>query len=217
MFTPLRSINLTELFEQPIMLDANILMVGIENRVSDPNCCFENIKTLFLIPIINSFQNIIIHEEVYRELDDDCKQFLTTCNNITIVCENGLYGKDPQYTSIFNNISEHDRVQYIRMNSKDKGEVFSLAYAAFHKINYFSSKEIMVDEIVREINDLKGIHIITFDIIVLIAFVYYNSQKIKNHNRALKSSYKKYCEDVIKRHSLPSTLGEYIQANEAFI
>lgn len=217
LYTPLNGITLEKLCNQPIMLDANILMVGIENRPSDPNCSFENIKTLFLIPIVNSIKSIIIHVEVYNELDEECKRFVDTCSNITIINENGLYGKDPRYTTIFNNISNYERVKYVRGNSKNKGEVYSLAYAAFNKINYFSSKEIMVDEIVDEIDDLKEIHIITFDIIMLMAFVYYNSQQVRDYNKALKSLYKKYCEDVIKRHKLPSTLSEYVQANEQYL
>ena len=51
------------------MFDANILMVGIENRSSDLNCSFENMKELYMIPVFESFQNIIIHEMVYNELD----------------------------------------------------------------------------------------------------------------------------------------------------
>lgn len=31
------------------MLDANILMVGIEKRLTDANCSFENMKTLYIL------------------------------------------------------------------------------------------------------------------------------------------------------------------------
>lgn len=69
MQTPLSRISLLELIKKPIMFDANILMVGIENRSSDLNCSFENMKELYMIPVFESFQNIIIHEMVYNELD----------------------------------------------------------------------------------------------------------------------------------------------------
>jgi len=206
MQTPLKKISLKELCKQPIMLDANILMVGIEDRNSDPNCSFENMKTLYMIPLIESFDNIIIHDMVFNELDSECKGFIKSFDNITLVSEGNLYGVDPQYTTIFNNIAGHDRMRYNRTSSKDKGEVYSLAYAAFNNINFFSSKEIKIEEIAREVKDLNDVRIITFDIIILLAFIYYVSRNEMSYNRALKSIYKRYCEDVIKRHKLPSTL-----------
>lgn len=210
-------ISLTELCKQPVMFDANILMVGIEDRSSNLNCSFKNMKELYMIPLVKSFENIIIHETVYNELDEECRKFIETCKNVTIVTEDGLYAVDPQYTTIFNNIADHDRVQYTRGSSKDKGEVYSLAYAVFHKINCFSSKEIMVDDIARDLKDLQNIQIITFDVIVLLAFIFYGSLNDTSHNQALKSIYKRYCEDVIKRHKLPSTLKDYVIACEDYI
>lgn len=58
------------------MFDANIFMVGIENRSSDSNCSFKNMYTVYLKPLFESFQQIIIHEMVYNELDDDTKRLV---------------------------------------------------------------------------------------------------------------------------------------------
>ena len=152
MNSPLERTPLKSLLKQPIMFDANIFMVGIKNRTSDPNCSFENMKKLYMIPVMESFQDIIIHEMVYWELDDEARTLIDSYvgKNVSIVSEGNLYGMDPQYTMIFNEISAHDRVMYNRGNSKDRGEVYSLAYAAYNKINFFSSKEIMVDQIASE-------------------------------------------------------------------
>ena len=136
---------------------------------------------------------------------------------VTIVGEGDLYGKDPKYTVIFNNIARHELVNYQRGRSKDRGEVYSLAYAAYHNINYFCSKEIMVDNVARELEDLKNIDIITFDIIILQAFIYYAQQNDKSNSKGLKAIYKKYCADVIKRHRLPTTLSEYIKASQEYM
>jgi len=219
MISPLQRISLKQLLKQPIMFDANIFMVGIENRISDPNCSFNNMKTLYMIPLLESFQQIIMHEMVYKELDDDSRALVDSYKgkNVTIVSENNLYGKDPEYTTIFNKISRHEQVLYSRGNSKDRGEVYSLSYAAYNKINYFSSKEIMVDEIASDLDILKDIEIITFDIIVLLAYIYYMSRDDNSNNKALKSIYKKYCEDVIKRHKLPTTLKEYFLASAEYL
>lgn len=219
MISPLQKIPLKRLLQQPVMFDANIFMVGIENRVSDNNCSFENMKHLYMIPLFESFDQIIIHEMVYNELDSDSKSFIDRYNGkkVSIVSEGGLYGRDPVYTTIFNDISRHDRVLYSRSSSKDRGEVYSLAYAAFHKINYFSSKEVMVDQIAADLDVLKDIEIITFDIIVLLAYIYYMEKGDNSNNKALKAIYKRYCEDVIKRHKLPLTLKEYFLASADYL
>ncbi len=217
MYTPLFETSLADLCKQPMMIDANILMVGIESRACDPKYYFENMKELYIQPLFHCFQSIIIHEMVYNELDLECKLFIDSCSNVTTVHEGGLYGVDPQYTTIFNNISEHERVRYDRSRSKDRGEVYSLAYAAYHGINLFSSKEIMVDDIAKDLKDLMCVKVITFDIIVLLAYVYHNSNDNTSCNKGLKSLYKRYCEDVIKRHGLPATLLEYVAACSDYI
>lgn len=219
MFTPLKYTALHDLINKPILFDANIFMVGIENRSSDKNCSFENMKELFIKPLLESFNHIYIHEEVYKELDDDARRLVDEYinKNVSIVGEAGLYGVDPLYTNIFNNISKHELVQYERGQSKDRGEVYSLAYAAYHGINYFCSKEIMVDNVARDLEDLKDVDIITFDIIILQAYVYYAQKQDNTHSKALKSMYKRYAADVIKRHELPKTLGEYIMACEKLL
>lgn len=219
MTSPLEKISLKSLCRQPIMFDANIFMIGIENRVSDPNCSFENIKKLFLIPIFESFHQIIIHGAVFDELDEAAKEFVKPYigKNVAIVDEGGLYGRDPLYTTVFNEIACHERVRYTRGSSKNKGEVYSLAYASCNGINYFSSKEIMVDDIAKDIPALEQIDIITFDVIVLLSYVYYMKKKDTSNNKALKSAYKRYCEDVIKRHKLPATLSEYVIASKRYL
>ena len=219
MITPLKKTALRDLVNKPILFDANIFMVGISERTSDKNCCFENMKKLYIKPLFESFTDIYIHEEVYKELDEEAREFLETYigKNVTIVKEGNLYGTDPQYTTIFNNIAKHELVKYERGRSKDRGEVYSLAYAAYHNMNYFCSKEIMVDNVARELEELKDVDIITFDIILLQEYVYYVYQNDKSISKGLKSIYKKYCADVIKRHRLPATLSEYIKASKDYL
>lgn len=219
MITPLKKTALHDLFHKPVLFDANIFMVGISDRISDKNCSFENMKKMFIEPLLESFTDVYIHEEVYRELDEESRNFVDTYlgRNVTIVGEGDLYGRDPKYTTIFNNIASHELVNYVRGQSKDCGEVYSLAYAAYHNMNYFCSKEIMVDNVAHELEDLKDIDIITFDIILLSAYVYYAEKNDNSNSKGLKSMYKKYCPDVIKRHKLPPTLREYILANQDYL
>ena len=74
MFTPLKKTALHELLNKPILFDANIFMVGISERTSDKNSSFENMKQLYIIPLFESFTDIYIHEEVYKELDDESRK-----------------------------------------------------------------------------------------------------------------------------------------------
>lgn len=219
MITLLKKTALHDLLNEPILFDANIFMVGISDRASDKNCSFENMKQLYIKPLFESFTDIYIHEEVYKELDEDSRAFLDEYKgkNVTVVSEGDLYDKDPKYITIFNSIANHELVKYERGRSKDRGEVYSLAYAAYQNMNYFCSKEIMVDNVARELEELQDVDIITFDIIVLQAYVYYAYQNNNSHSKGLKSIYKKYCADVIKRHGLPETLGEYIKASVDYL
>lgn len=117
MISPLQKISLSKLLQQPIMFDANIFMVGIEKRTSGFDCSFENMKQLYMMPLFDSFRQIMIHEMVYKELDGESRNFMDD----------------------------------------------------------------------------------------------------SSHNKALKSIYKRYCEDVIRRHKLPATLKEYFLASTGYI
>lgn len=66
-------------------------------------------KLHYMLPFLESFQQILVHEMVYNELDSDAKKLVDSYKgkNVTIVSEDGLYGRDPIYTTIFNTISRH--------------------------------------------------------------------------------------------------------------
>lgn len=78
MVTPLKKTALHDLFHKPVLFDANIFMVGIEERNSDLRYSFENMKQLYIQPLFESFTDIYIHDEVYKELDEDAKGFVDT-------------------------------------------------------------------------------------------------------------------------------------------
>ena len=89
MFTPLKKTALHDLLNKPILFDANIFMVGIAERTSDKNCSFENMKQLYIKPLFESFTDIYIHEEVYKELDEKSREFVESYKgkNVTVVSE----------------------------------------------------------------------------------------------------------------------------------
>lgn len=93
---------LSMLQNSPVLIDACIFMKGIDRRTSDPNYSFERMQKIVLEPFFDFFQNILIHEKVYAELDEDSKSLVDKYRgrNVTIVDEGGLYGLDPQYTDL---------------------------------------------------------------------------------------------------------------------
>ena len=93
MITPLKRTPLHDLLNKPVLFDANIFMVGIEDRISNKNCSFENMKQLYIQPLFESFTDIYIHDEVYKELDENAKKMVDTYigKNVTIVKEDGVY------------------------------------------------------------------------------------------------------------------------------
>lgn len=76
MITPLKKTALHNLLNKPVLFDANIFMVGISERISDKNCSFDNMKKLYIEPLFESFTDIYIHEEVYKELDGEARTFV---------------------------------------------------------------------------------------------------------------------------------------------
>lgn len=173
-------------------------MVGIEDRLSDKYCSFEHIKSVLLIPLLESFQHILINRTVYDALDS--------------VDISGLYGRDPIYTDIYNKVDNHDLFRYKEKSKDHLGEISSLAYAAYIGISYFCSKDASVDLITQELALLKNVTVITMDSVFLCARLYHNQQgSMAEYKLDLKSMYKKYCSDVIKRKQLPHTLNKYVE------
>ena len=67
------------------------------------------------------------------------------------------------------------------------------------------------------LEELNDVEIVTFDVVLILAYIYYAPKGDNSNNKALKSIYKRYCEDVIKRHKLPATLKEYVVASTNYI
>ena len=67
------------------------------------------------------------------------------------------------------------------------------------------------------LEELNDVEIVTFDVVLILAYIYYAPKGDNSNNKALKSIYKRYCEEVIKRHKLPATLKEYVVASTNYI
>ena len=159
-----------------------------------------------------NFNEIKIHEIVFSELDSKRREFISGFigKNVEIVSEGGLYGKDPIYTSIFNSIASHELFNYRRGESKNKGDVYSLAYAACHNIPFFSSRDGSIMSVLDEMSELKNIEYIGFEYILTIAYLM--GERSKEKTTALKALYKYACHSAIRFGMIPTTFREFLES-----
>ena len=95
--------------DSPIIIDTCIFMVGIEKRQTDPIYSLDNMKKNWMNDVLSYFENIKLHEVVYKELDSDTKKIIDEHigKNIEIVSDKDLFDRDPEYMRIFNEIHDH--------------------------------------------------------------------------------------------------------------
>ena len=90
--------------DSPIIIDTCIFMVGIEKRQTDPIYSLDNMKKNWMNDVLSYFENIKLHEVVYKELDSDTKKIIDEHigKNIEIVSDKDLFYRDPEYMLILN-------------------------------------------------------------------------------------------------------------------
>ncbi|MEE1250690.1 MAG: hypothetical protein UHU19_15900 [Lachnospiraceae bacterium] len=199
--------------DSPIIIDTCIFMVGIEKRQTDPTYSLDNMKKNWMDDALSYFENIKLHEVVYKELDSDTKIVIDEhiSKNIEIVSDKDLFDKDPEFMRIFNEIHDHPLMYDPFSKTKNQGEVRSLAYACYYGIPYFSSKDSDACDVCNEIEDLKDIVVVGFETILGIA---YKAGGNKEKRKALKALYKEFCSPKIRQGVIPKTLAEFLGEEE---
>lgn len=202
---------LKEIKSVPILLDASVLLVGVDK--DDNSFSFKSMKELYIAELFNYFDRILIHDTVLEELDSVRKDFigLYLGKNVEIVSEEDMYGNDPLYTTIFNEVANFDLFKYQRLQKKDKGDVFSLAYAAYHNIPFISARDGSVIKAVEEMSSLKNVEICGFEHLLLLGYL--NNTPDKELAKRYKSIYKSHCTPAIKLGKIPKTFSEFIREN----
>lgn len=199
--------------DTPIIIDTCIFMVGIEKRQDDPVYSLDNMKKNWMKDVLSYFENIKLHEVVYKELDADTKKIIDehVGKNIEIVSDKELFDKDPEFMRIFNEIHDHELMYAPYSKTKNQGEVHSLAYACYYGIPYFSSKDSDACDVCNEIEDLSNITIVGFETMLAIA---YKAGANKEKRKALKALYKEFCSPKIRQGAIPKTLAEFLDEEE---
>lgn len=199
---------LQKLKSQPILFDASVLLVGIDKY--DDKYSFDKMKLLYMEAVFNYFQEILIHETVMDELDESRNDFINKYvgYNVQIVSEGDLYGTDGHYTTIFNQIADFDLFKYKRHQKRDKGDVFSLAYAAYQGIPFISARDGSIIKAVEELSYLANVEVCGFEHLLLLGFLKNDS---KEFTKSYKSIYKSYCTPAIKSGLIPKTFNEFVK------
>ena len=215
--------GIENLKDKQILLDACVLLCGLENR-PNPAYSFSNMRIYFMDKSFNYFSNLLVHDAIIHELNKpgrtDVHSYIMNNQGqrLRVVGEDGLFGVDPHYTSIFTEIAQHYKFQYDRHSDdlfrcpcKDRGEIASLAYAAHHEIPYFITKDEGVFIVQEDLTILKNIKIYGLEIFLAIGCM---NNKDADIRRALKSLYKSACYSSIRRGRIPQTLGEYLDSKQ---
>ena len=195
--------------DAPIMIDTCIFMVGIENRCADPVYSLDNMKKNWMIDVLSYFENIKMHEVVYKELDPETQKVIDEYigKNIEIVSDKDLFDTDPEFMRIFKEIHDHPLMYAPYSKTKNQGEVRSLAYACYYDIPYFSSRDSDACDVCNEIEDLNKITIVGFETMLGLA---YKSGGDKEKRKSLKALYKEFCAPKIRQGAIPKTLAEFL-------
>jgi len=195
---------------RPVVFDASVLMVGVDRQSTDHNYSFDKMRIIYLDALVENFQHIVIHEEVWKELDPQRADFLSKYigKNISVVSEGSMYGTDPRYTSIFNDIKQYELFQYNRGQKQNRGEVYSLAYAASHNIPYFSARDGAAMRAISEIESLKELELLGFEQLLLLGWM--NNPHSNEYKKSYKSLYKSECSIAIHAKIIPETFAQYI-------
>ena len=195
--------------ESPIIIDTCIFMVGIEKRQTNPDYSLEKMKQNWMNDVLSYFENIKLHEIVYKELDSDTRKIIDehVGKNIEIVSDKDLFDKDPEFMRIFKEIHDHPLMYAPFSKTKNQGEVRSLAYACYYNIPLFSSRDTDACDVCNEIEDLNKITLVGFETMIAIA---YKTGTDREKRKALKALYKEFCAPKIRQGAIPKTLGEFL-------
>ena len=195
--------------DTPIIIDTCIFMVGIDKRQTNQDYSLENMRKNWMDDVLSYFEKILIHEVVYQELDNETKKIIDgyVGKNVTVVSDKDLFNSDPEFMRIFKEIHDHPLMYAPFNKNKNQGEVYSLAYACYYNILFFSSKDTDACDVCNEIEDLHNISIVGFETLLGIA---YKSNPDKDKKKALKALYKEFCSPRIRQKVIPKTLNEFM-------
>jgi hypothetical protein len=182
---------------QTIFLDANFFIPPDRSKYRNIKPYpFTQFKENWLIPLLNEFPCISIHESVYDELvAEKVKGYVyeqLNCNpkKLHIHYDTELSANELALMNYYiAKIAVHSLYEPSKDNAKDRGEVRSLSFMAVKQYIYFAANDALPIRLVKYADKLDtGLD--GMGIVQMYELIYYLYKTEKYDNKALRSLYK---------------------------
>lgn len=147
---------------QKVFLDANFFIPPDKSKVAKVKAySLTDFKECWLIPLLNEFSGLVIHESVYDELVADGVKSYTdeqvNCNpsKIKIHYDSELSSAEEALRNTYmNKIAVHSLYNPTRDNAKDRGEVRSLSFMAVKQYLFFAANDALPVRLIKNAAEL---------------------------------------------------------------
>lgn len=182
---------------QKVFLDANFFIPPDRSAVANVRAySFADFKECWLIPLLNEFSGLAIHESVYDELvADRVRQYADeqtgrTPPGLTIHYDSELSSSEEALRNTYmNKIAVHSLYNPTRDNAKDRGEVRSLSFMAVKQFLYFAANDALPVRLIKDAARL-GTGLDDMQIVQMYELIYYLYKTCRYDNKALRILYK---------------------------
>ncbi len=183
--------------KQKVFLDANFFIPPDRSGVAQVRAySFTDFEKYWLVPLLNEFTELAIHESVYDELVYASrkgyadKQIYCVPSKLKVHYDSELSHSEVVLCNTYiNKIAIHSRYNPTRDNAKDRGEVKSLAFMAVKKFLYFAANDALPVRLIRDSGKLKtGLG--DMQIVQMYELIYYLYKMGSYDNRNLRILYK---------------------------
>lgn len=221
MIVDTRTVNpaLEAIFENPsvvIFLDTNIFIAPDRSSVGYKAMVFSDYRDFFLDPLFESLDNLSIHESVYDEMvADSLRAFADEKVNsnpakLKIYHDSDLNKQEMAiYAASVKQLAKQSGYQPSVDNTKDRGEVRSLAYMHTKSFLYISSNDHLVVRLVTQPDKYKS-GLYDEEILRMYELIYFLYRQGKYDKKGLRILYK-YLYHATKQDAKKNpTWGEFI-------
>jgi len=182
---------------QKVFLDANFFIPPDRSKVAKVKAySFTDFKEYWLIPLLNEFSGLVIHESVYDELVADGvksytdEQVNSNPSKLKIHYDSELSNAEEALRNTYmNKIAVHSQYNPTRDNAKDRGEVRSLSFMAVKQYLFFAANDALPVRLIKNAAELDtGLD--DMQIVQMYELIYYLYKTEKYDKKALRILYK---------------------------
>ena len=182
---------------QKVFLDANFFIPPDRSDVAKVKAySFNDFKECWLIPLLNEFAGVAIHESVYDELvAESVKNFADEQKDenppkLTIHYDSELTNAEEALRNTYINIiAVHSLYNPTRDNSKDRGEVRSLSFMAVKQYLFFAANDALPVRLIKDAAKL-GTGLDDMQVVQMYELIYYLYKADRYDKKALRILYK---------------------------